>query len=256
MRTLSMVGVCTWLYFKQLSRSPVQALVALISPIVQATIATYLFRAGSQPHALLQAAVGAGLMGVWSSVLAGSGGAIQTERLRGTLELFVLSPRRRWVVFLPVTLATAIIGCYSILGTLLWSYLLFGVRLTFLHPLAFLIATVATLFSLGALGILLAATFILMPNANALANTLEYPVWLLSGMLVGISGLPAWCRVIADVLPSTWGATAMRAATSGGAVWWPLAMCVLTAAASLVLGGYAMVRMEYRARVSGTLALA
>ena len=43
-------------------------------------------------------------------------------------------------------------------------------------------------------GLLLASTFVLLRNANALANTLEYPIWLLSGMLVPITVLPGLDR--------------------------------------------------------------
>ena len=60
---------------------------------MQATLAVYLFRAGSEPHRLLEAAVGAGMMAVWISVLFGSGGAIQNQRWQGTLEMIMLAPR-------------------------------------------------------------------------------------------------------------------------------------------------------------------
>ena len=60
-------------------------------------------------------------------------------------------------------------------------------------------------------GLLLASTFVLLRNANALANTLEYPVWLVSGMLVPITVLPGWTAPIGAVLPTTWAARARRA---------------------------------------------
>ena len=45
-----------------------------------------------KPEALLYVALGAGLMGIWSSTLFGSGGAIQWQRWQGTLELLVAAP--------------------------------------------------------------------------------------------------------------------------------------------------------------------
>ena len=62
-------------------------LMAVIQPIIFATIAFYMFRSGGRSGTLLYASLGAGMMGVWSSTLFGSGGMIQWQRWQGTLEL-------------------------------------------------------------------------------------------------------------------------------------------------------------------------
>jgi ABC-2 type transport system permease protein len=92
----------------------------VIQPIIFATIAFYMFKAGGQPGTLLYAALGAGMMGIWSSTLFGSGGALQWNRWQGTLELLVAAPPPFIVVLLPLTIATAITGAYSLLATLFW----------------------------------------------------------------------------------------------------------------------------------------
>ncbi|WP_328466353.1 ABC transporter permease [Actinoplanes sp. NBC_00393] len=252
MRTL-LLGMV--MHVKHLSRSPFEIALALLIPVVQATMAVYLFRAGDQPHRLLEAAVGAGLMGVWASVISGSGGAIQNQRWLGTLEMIMMTPRRPVAVILPITTATAITGTYALLATLLWGRLLYGIPLDLARPLAFLAATVACVFGLGMFGLLLASTFVLLRNANALANPLDYPIWLLSGMLVPISVLPPWTAPIAAVLPTTWGARAVREATVGGPVWPSIAICLAISAACLLLGAYCLASFERRARAAGTLAL-
>jgi ABC-2 type transport system permease protein len=255
MRTVRLLGVGTLLHAKQLSRSALELVLALFVPIVQATLAVYLFRSGGQHHRLLEAAVGAGLMGVWSSVLFGSGGAIQNQRWQGTLEMIMLVPRRPVAVLLPITLATGVTGTYALLATLLWGRILYGIRLHFAHPVAFVIAAVVCVLALGMSGLLLASTFVLLRNANALANTLEYPVWLLSGMLVPLTVLPPWTGPLAAALPTTWGARALREATSGGAVWPSLGVCVAISLVFLGLGAVALVHVERRARATATLAL-
>ena len=55
-------------------------LMAVIQPIIFATIAYYMFRSGGRSGTLLYASLGAGMMGVWSSTLFGSGGMIQWQR--------------------------------------------------------------------------------------------------------------------------------------------------------------------------------
>ncbi|MBU2669708.1 ABC transporter permease [Actinoplanes bogorensis] len=251
-----MLAIGTLMHVKQISRSPFELAIALVVPVVQATLAVYLFRSGGEEHRLLEAAVGAGVMGVWSSVLFGSGGAIQTQRWMGTLEMIMLAPRRPVLVILPITIATGLTGIYALLATLLWGRFLYGIKLDFAHPVAFVVAAVVCVVALGMFGLLLASTFVLMRNANALANTLEYPVWLVSGMLLPITVLPAWTSPIAAALPTTWGARALREATSGGPVWPSVGICLGVSLLCLVLGGLALTHVERRARAAATLALA
>lgn len=255
MKLLRMLAIGTWLHTKQLSRSPFEIATAVLIPLVQATLAVYLFRASPQPQALLGAAVGAGMMGVWSSVLFGSGGAIQRHRWEGTLEMLMLAPRRPALVILPFTIATAVTGTYSMAATLVWGRVLYGIRLSFADPVGFVAAVPVCILSLGMFGLLLASTFVLMRNANALANTLEYPIWLLSGMLIPITALPGWTGPLAAILPTTWGSRAVRAAATGGEVWGPLAVCLAISVACLALGALALSYVERRARVTATLAL-
>jgi ABC-2 type transport system permease protein len=251
-----MIAVGALLHTRQLSRSPFEIATALIVPVVQATLAVYLFRAGGEPGRLLEAAVGAGLMGVWSSVLFGSGGAIQNQRWQGTLEMLMLAPRPPALVIFPITLSTALTGTYAMLATLLWGRLLYGVPLTFAHPWLFLVAAPGCVLGLGMFGLLLASTFVLMRNANALANTLEYPIWLVSGMLVPLTVLPGWTGPIAAALPTTWGARAVHEAASGGPVWPSLGICLAISLGCLAAGALMMTYVERRARAAATLALA
>jgi ABC-2 type transport system permease protein len=251
-----MLLIGTLLHAKQISRSPFEVAIALVVPVVQATLAVYLFRSSGEQHRLLEAAVGAGVMGVWSSVLFGSGGAIQHQRWQGTLEMIMLAPRRPVLVVLPITIATGLTGTYALLATLAWGRLLYGIRLDFVHPVAFVVAAVVCVVALGMFGLLLASTFVLMRNANALTNTLEYPVWLVSGMLVPLTVLPTWTTPIAAVLPTTWGARALREATSGGPVWPSVGICLAISVLCLVLGAFSLTYVERRARAAATLALA
>ena len=61
--------------------------------------------------------------------------------------------------------------------------------LTATFPLILPISLAAAVLSLGALGMLIATTFVLYRHANALGNLLEYPIWLVAGLLVPIATL-------------------------------------------------------------------
>ena len=184
-----------WLFhLKGLTNSLFFVLVSVLQPIIFASIAFFMVESGNQAGTLLYVALGAGLMGIWSATLFGSGGAIQWQRWQGTLELLVGAPPPFVAVLLPLTVATSTIGIYSVVATLAWGRLFFGMPLDFAHPLQLAVALPATVLSLGMLGLLLASTFVLYRNANAFSNLLEYPVWLATGLLVPLTLLPAGSR--------------------------------------------------------------
>jgi ABC-2 type transport system permease protein len=230
-------------------------LISVLQPIIFATIAFYMFRAGGRPGTLLYAALGAGMMGIWSSTLFGSGGSLQWQRWQGTLELLVASPPAFVLVLLPMTLATAINGGYALVSTLVWGRILFGMPLHLAHPALFALAVPVAVFSLGLMGLLLASSFVLYRHANALSNLLEYPVWVVSGLLFPLSILPGWSHPISWLLAPTWGVKAIRNAALGGSPWAPIGWASLLGLVYLVLAAAFLRIFEHQARARATLSL-
>ena len=246
----------SWVFnLKALTASVFFVLISTIQPVIFASIAFFMHEAGAREGSLLYVALGTGLMGMWSSTLFGSGGVIQWQRWQGTLELLVGAPPRFIVSMVPLTLSTATVGLYSVAATLLWGRLLFGVPLDLEHPLLFAVALAATTVALGLLGLVMASTFVLYRHASAFSNLLEYPVWLVSGLLVPIALLPGWAEPISWVLAPTWGVRAVREAALGGEPLQAIAMCLLLSAAYLALGALSMANFERLARSRATLSL-
>ena len=240
---------------KMLATSSFFLVTSTLQPVIFATIAFYMFRAGGQGGTLLYAALGAGMMGVWSTTLYGSGGMIQWQRWQGTLELSAGSPHPLALVYLPFTLANALTGAYALVATLLWGRLLFGVPLHLVHPFQFAVAVPVAILSLGLMGQLLASTFILYRYANALSNLLEYPVWIASGLVFSTSILPVWTRPISWLLPPYWGILAIRHAALGGSAWGPIAAALALGAAYGLLSTVTFGIFERLARDQATLSL-
>ena len=240
---------------KTLSTTGFFVLTAVLQPVIFASIAFFIFRTGHHGATLLYAALGAGLMGIWSSTLFGSGGAIQWQRWQGTLEVLVTAPVPFVLVVLPLTLATASIGLYSLVATLVWGRLLFGIPLHLAHPFLFALSIPATVVGLGLLGLLLASTFVLYRHANAMSNLLEYPVWLVTGLIVPVSLLPGWATPLSWLLAPTWGVEAIRHAALGGPVLPALGMTALLSVVYLVLGAAFLELFLRLARERATLSL-
>jgi ABC-2 type transport system permease protein len=255
MKALRLVYAGFSMNLKMLSTSSFFLLTSIVQPVIFATIAFYMFQSGGRSGTLLYAALGSGMMGVWSTTLFSSGGMIQWQRWQGTLELGVAAPPSLTWVYLPFTLANAFVGGYALVATLAWGWLLFDVPLHFVHPWLFALAVPAAILSLALFGLLLAATFILYRHANALSNLLEYPVWVLSGLLFSIALLPSWTRPLSWALPPYWGIEAIRHAALGGEVWGALAMAMLLGALSVVAATYALGWFEQLARDRATLSL-
>jgi ABC-2 type transport system permease protein len=246
-----------WLFnLKNLSQSSFFVLVTTGSPVIFATIAFFMFEAGQRPGTLLYVALGAGLMGIWSSTLFGSGGAIQWQRWQGTLEIVIAAPASFLAVLVPITIATATLGLYSVVSTLVWGRIFFDMPLELAHPWLFALALPVTVISLGLLGLVLASTFVLYRNASAFSNLLEYPVWLVTGLLVPLTLLPAWAEPISWALAPTWGIKAVRGAALGGDdIGAAIAIAAALGVVYLVLGSVLMRNFERLARRRATLSL-
>ncbi|HEU6444910.1 MAG TPA: ABC transporter permease [Gaiellaceae bacterium] len=243
-------------HVKSLTMSNFFLLLSIISPIIFASMAYFMFRAGARPGSLLYVSLGAAMMGIWSSTLFGSGGAIQWQRWQGTLEYSIAAPPPFILIIAPLTLATATVGLYSLVATLTWGWVFFDVPFRVEHPLQFVVALPAMVTGLGLLGLVLASTFILYRNANALSNLLEFPIWLITGLLTGIAILPGWVHPLSWVLAPTWGVRALREAALGGNAWPDIAMCLLLGAVYLVIGHFCLRYFEKLARERATLAIA
>lgn len=241
--------------FASLSRSAFFLVNAVVQPLIFATIAFYM-AAPAEGEQLVRVGLGAALIGAWSATVIGSGSLLHWERWQRTLELLVTAPIRVVYVIVPMTLATATLGLYSLAATLTWGAVAFDMPLEAEHPLLFVFAVLATIVSLGLLGVLLASTFILSRHATILASFLSYPVWLLTGLLVPLALLPMWVEPISWALAPTWGLRAMQDAVLGGDPWPEIAACGALGIAYLVLGSVFADLFLRLARSRATISLA
>jgi ABC-2 type transport system permease protein len=255
MTTLRVLWVGWVTHFKIVSRSPFAIGVGATWPIVNATLAYFMYRAGGSPKTLLYASLGSAVAGIWSMAALDASGAIQRQRFWGTLELLVAAPVRFALVLLPMTIAITSVGVYCLGTTLVWGRLVYGIPLPLEHPLAFALAVPTTLVSVGVLGFALCMVLVRFRAASHIGNSLEYPVWLASGLLFPISVLPGWSHPLSWSLATTWGMRALLHGALGGDAWRDLAMCALLTLAYGAIGIAILDRFLDAARRSATLSL-
>lgn len=256
MSVLRLLGVGWLMHMRMLMRSPFDSVLAVLWPLFFATVAFFMFSAGAGGETLVYASFGAAVMGIWSTTSTSAGGAMQRERWHGTLELLVIAPTHFALVLLPVTIAMSTMGLYSMVATLLWGRFAFGVDVPLEHPIAFAVALVATVVSIGALGFLLAVSFVRYRTAWALGNMIEYPVWLIGGFLVPLTLLPDWVRPISWALAPTWGVDAIREAALGGSPLAEIALCLALGLGYVAVASLVLETVLRAARKEGSLSLA
>jgi ABC-2 type transport system permease protein len=257
-RTLRLIWFVTWFNVRMLLASEFFILTTFISPLIFATLAFFLFQSGggTAGQTLLYVALGAGMMGVWSTTLFGCGGAIAWQRWEGTLELLVNAPSRYDHILVGQTFGAVVLGFYGIVATLAWGVLLFGMPIEATYPLVLPLSLAAAIVSLGALGMLIATTFVLYRHANALGNLLEYPIWLIAGLLVPVATLPFWVQPISWLLAPTWGMEAIRGAATGSEPpVLAIVMCFALAAVYYLGARITLVFVLAKARRDATLSL-
>jgi ABC-2 type transport system permease protein len=255
MRLLRQQVVCYVMQLKTIAVSPFDGFLGIVFPLMFATSALLVYRVNGDPDAMLYAGIGAAAMGIWTSMMVPASQLLSRERWMGTLELVVAAPTRFALVILPITLAMATVGLYSVVATVLWDWLVFGVDLRVDGWPFFLAGIVLAALTIAQIGFLLAVTGVRYRTSWALGAALEYPGWLLCGFVVPLDLLPDVLRPVAYALPTTWAVEAMRKAADGGAPWAELGLCVAIGTAYAVVAAYLGLRLIDSARRNATLAL-
>lgn len=255
MKAARLLALGWYFQLKMLWRDPFTGVFQVLYPMFFATVSFLMFRAGASAESLLYAALGAGVMGIWSATSTTAGSAMQRERWHGTLEVLVASPSPFALILLPVTVAMSTIGLYCMVATLVWGRVLFGIAVHVENWPAFLAAIPGTVVAIGCAGFLLAVSFVRYRTAWALGNMLEYPVWLVGGFLVPLSLFPDWVRPISWLLAPSWGMNAIRQAALGGSPWPDLALCLGLGATYVALAVLVLERALFAARARAALSL-
>jgi len=217
------------------------------------TVGTYLY--GGKPSFGLFAITGAGMMGIWNNNLWSSGEIVNHERGSGTLSLLIASPTPLLLVLFGKSLANAVTSVIAMGMTFATGAILYHLTPGIQDPLGFLLGLVLTVVALTCLGLVLGSLFVLTRNTGYAMNVANYPIYLLSGLAVPMTILPAWTHPLSDALAPAWGNLVLNqtaGALPGSAVTsflWLIGLSIIYLL--IALGLYK--RVEYRARALGNL---
>ena len=154
--------------------------------------------------------------------------------------------------------APSSIGLYSIVATLFWGRIFFGVPLDFVHPLQLAVALAGDGASAsGMLGLVLASTFVLARQRQRVLEPARVSGLARHGTArAAVAPARPGSAPISWVLAPTWGIEAIRDAALGGSSAWPeIGMCAALGVVYLALGTIFLPNFERLARQRATLAL-
>ncbi|GAB2942228.1 ABC transporter permease [Streptomyces heilongjiangensis] len=196
------------------------------------------------------------LMGQWALALGIAGELIAEERSQGTLEAVIATPGRLSVIVVGRILAVSLLGVTTMAEAWLVAGLGFGRWIAVPHPVVLAAALLANAAAMAGTASIMASLFVLMPSARIVQNTLTYPLYLLCGVLVPLSTLPAWVRPLGRVVFLSWSADLFRAALDEAAVSRPagrIAVVALLGLSGYLIGALLLARVLRRVRRLGTL---
>ncbi len=196
------------------------------------------------------------LITLWGMALEISGDVVDYDRSAGILEEVVAAPTPLPVVVFGRVLTVSALSLVAVLETYAVARFGFGVTVPLEHPVLLVVTLLVTILAMTGTALIMAAAFVLARSARTYQNTLNYPIYLVSGVLVPLSFLPGWLRPVGRCLFLSWSADLLRASLRPGPVdgaFAGLAMVLLLGTAGFLVGRALLERVLQHVRQLGTL---
>ncbi|MFZ5818231.1 MAG: ABC transporter permease [Bacillota bacterium] len=251
--TLRAIWTSMRVQWAQTTARAMMRFILLVSPVVHAALGAYmLYGRGDIEYAV----VGTALINLWGAIIWSSGTDLIRERWMGNLEYLLIAPVSLFWSTLGKNLGNLLLGLGATLISVLCSRFLFGIPVAVARPGWLALALLAALFSFLALSLSLGSAVIFSRQSVSLMNGMDYPIYLLAGLMFPLDLLPAWTRPLSAALPLTWARQALSTAVQGGPAgrfWAGLLWMVALGALYALLARWLFRTVERKARERGEL---
>ena len=211
-------------------------------------------RSDLTPYALMAPV----LIALWALALLDAGEIVARDRHEGLLEPTVAAPAPLASILLGRIFAVTSIALVGFGEVWVVARLAFGVTVPIHHPAAFGLTLAATAVAVSGTATVMAALFVLTRSPRTFQNSLSFPFYVLGGVLVPVSFLPAWLRPLSSAVFLSWSADLLRASLSPRPVHdlaLRLSMVLLLGAAGFAVGAVLVRNILRRVRADGSLGL-
>jgi ABC-2 type transport system permease protein len=196
---------------------------------------------------------------IFSAAFGGSH-AIRGEQEHGTAELVFLTPASKIAWLLGKMMGEILFGVITFCMILFSGFLLFPPRLEVQPniPIA-LLSIVLTMLAMTSFGFFYAGTCFLLKKEEELTQVLWPMMTFFSGLAFPVEVLPEWGRIIARMIPLTWGIDATRKALLLGigffdpSILTTFTILITLTVVFLPVGALLFSQLEKAAKKAGTL---
>ncbi|MBT9557069.1 MAG: ABC transporter permease [Myxococcales bacterium] len=202
------------------------------------------------------ALIGTALGDYVATSLSGMSRGLRIAQTLGTLEAMLATPAPRWTIAVGSAAYRQLwslvrVALYILIGMAL------GARFEGASWGAALVALVLSLLAFSAIGLLAAATVLVLKAFEPITALFTGLSWLLGGVLYPPSALPDWLAAVGQALPLTHALEALRrtvlAGASLGDVWPSLAILAAFTAVLMPIAAWAYAAAIHRIRVEGSV---
>jgi ABC-2 type transport system permease protein len=212
-------------------------MIALVTAPLMTLVFLAITRHAGREDLAPYAVVAPALIVLWAVALLIAGEIISRERENGSLEALVATPASLAAVVTGRIAAVTLLSLFGFVESWLAAWLVFRVSVPVWHPVVFGAALVVTALAMAGTASMMSALFVLARSARAFQNSLNYPFYVLGGVMVPVSFLPGWLEPASRVVFLSWSADLLRDALAPAGV--PHLLPRLGAVLGLGLAGYA-----------------
>lgn len=215
MHVINVIFASMIIHIKQSLVRATYTFVIFLQPVLYSVLFYMMFKNNTEVNIAEYIVVGTGIISLWSSIIFSSAGDIERERYMGTLEIIMSTPTKFIIIFLGKVMGNTVLGVLSMCISLASVHFLFNLKVTIENPVEFLLTFSLTVLGFSIMALLMASIFTLSRNSRLLMNILEYPIYILCGVIFPIELLPNWLSLISKCLLPTWSASLLRGSLIG-----------------------------------------
>lgn len=182
---------------------------------------------GGAPSYFAFAAVGIAVTVVIGAATSGISRRVREEQLTGTLEALIAQPIGTAELSLGLGGLPFLLSLPRAAFYIVVSGLLLGVNFSHASWGGFLVVLIATGTAMAALGVLAGALVIVFKRGEVITGVMVFGMALLGGAYFPPSVLPSWLSPLADLVPTRFAFSGLRAAVFDGTGWHQDALILL-----------------------------
>jgi ABC-2 type transport system permease protein len=181
---------------------------------------------------------------------------LSRERSGQTLEMVLVTPAPFLVVLFPRIALLTTVGLLGFVEGWLVLRLVFGTDITIHHSELFAVTIFLTVLASACTALITAALFCLGPSVRTFQTSIQFPIFLLGGVIVPVTFLPEWIQPFSRGVFLYWAANLMRdalVAESPADVWQRLTAIALLSLVAILIGALLLKRILFRLRRDGVI---